>query len=73
MPAVSSALLPVGVGFAPRGFVDADEENENAPGLLSRVAAAKVSLARGIAAAGSQGKALSPRFEIEDGKLQLSL
>ena len=70
---VSIALLAVGCMTAPRVFADADEEGENAPGLLPQVTAAKVTLEQGLAAAESSGKPLSAKFEIEDGKLQLSV
>ena len=70
---VATALLAVGCMTAPRVFADADEEGENAPGLLPQVTAAKVTLEQGLAAAESSGKPLSAKFEIEDGKLQLSV
>ncbi len=71
--AVSVVLLMVGWVATTRAFADADEEGENAPGLLPQVGAAKVSLEAGLAAAETSGKPLSAKFEIEDGKLQLSV
>ena len=71
--AVSVALLTAGCVAAPRVFADGDEEGENAPGLLPQVTAAKVTLEQGLAAAEASGKPLSAKFEIEDGKLQLSV
>jgi uncharacterized membrane protein YkoI len=73
MLAVSVALLVAGSMTAARAFSDADEEGENAPGLLPQVAAAKVSLEQGLAATESAGKPLSAKCELEDGKLQLSV
>ena len=70
---LSVVLLMVGCVVTTRTFADADEEGENAPGLLPQVAAAKVSLEQGLAAAKTFGKPLSAKFEIEDGKLQLSV
>src|SRR5712691_8386302 len=69
---VSVALLMVGCIGATRALAD-DEERENAPGLLPQVAASKVSLEKGLSAAEVTGKPLSAKFEIEDGKLQLSV
>ncbi len=72
MLAVSVALLTVGCAVATGAFA-AEEEGENAPGLLPQVEASKVSLEKGLAAAETAGKPLSAKFEIEDGKLQLSV
>ena len=67
---MSVALLAVGPTTAVHAFAG-EEEGENAPGLLRQVAAAKVSLEQGLAAAEATGKPLSGKFEIEDGKLQV--
>ena len=72
MLVVSVALLAVGCSLGTRAFA-AEEEGENAAGLLPQVATAKVSLGQGLAAAETAGKPLSAKFEIEDGKLQLSV
>ena len=69
---VSVALLTLGCSVATRAFAG-EEESENSHGLLPQVEAAKVSLEQGLAAAESSGKPLSAKFEIEDGKLQLSV
>src|SRR5439155_24835206 len=52
---VSVALLAMGSTTAVRAFAG-EEEGENAPGLLPQVAAAKVSLEQGLAAAQTSGK-----------------
>jgi uncharacterized membrane protein YkoI len=72
MLVVSVALLMMGCAVATRAFA-AEKEGENAPGLLPQIAAAKVSLEKGLAAAETAGKPLSAKFEIGDGKLQLSV
>lgn len=41
--------------------------------LAKAVTAAKVSLEQGLSASASEGKPISAKFEIEDGKLQLSV
>jgi len=52
---------------------EAAEAAQNAPALAAALKAAAVSLARGLQASESQGKPISGKFEIEDGKLQLSV
>src|SRR5215510_4213399 len=73
MLVVSVAVLAMSCVTANWAAADKDEEGENAPGLLPQVAAAKVSLEQGLAAAEASSKPLSAKFEIEDGKLQLSV
>ena len=46
--------------------------NEHAE-LAKAVSAAKVSLEKGLVASATEGKAISTKFELEDGKLQLSV
>lgn len=41
--------------------------------LAKAVSAAKLSLEKGLTASTTQGKAISAKFEVEDGKLQLSV
>lgn len=43
------------------------------PALVAAMKEAKISLGRGLAASEKQGKAISGKFELEDGKLQLSV
>jgi hypothetical protein len=52
---------------------EAAEAARNAPALASALKDVKVSLADGLKAAETQGKPISGKFEIEDGKLQLSV
>src|SRR5258705_11470644 len=54
---------------------EADEKSEhsqNAPALAAAMKEAKVSLAIGITASEKEGTPISGKFEVEDGKLQLS-
>src|SRR5215813_4940333 len=48
------------------------QEKERA-GLAKAVAEAKVSLDQGLASSGREGKPISAKFEMEEGKLQLSV
>lgn len=52
---------------------DADEQEGNQAALAKAVMGARVSLERGLAASASHGRPISAKFEIEDGKLQLSV
>jgi len=52
---------------------EADEAIKNAPALASALKDAKVSLASGLRAAEKEGQPISGKFEVEDGKLQLSV
>jgi hypothetical protein len=51
----------------------AGEAVKNAPALAAALKDAKVSLANGIKAAEKSGTPISAKFELEDGKLQLSV
>ena len=63
--AIVGVLLLAGSGRA---------EEKEGPGVdWKALNAAKVSLEKGLAAAERQGKPISAKFEIEDGKLQLSV
>jgi hypothetical protein len=48
-------------------------EGEDQAALVKAVSAAKVSLQQGLAASGASGQPISGKFEIENGKLQLSV
>ena len=60
--AISGMLLMSGIAIAAEGGVD-----------WKALKAAKLSLAKGLSAAQQKGKAISGKFEMEDGKLQLSV
>jgi len=49
------------------------EQEQDRAALAKAVTGAKVSLEQGVATATREGKALSAKFEIEDGRLQLSV
>ncbi|PYO94208.1 MAG: hypothetical protein DMD60_14790 [Gemmatimonadetes bacterium] len=51
-----------------------EEKEEGSPAALAKaVMGARVSLERGLAASASHGQPISAKFEMEDGKLQLSV
>src|SRR5256885_10593424 len=52
---------------------EAAEAPKNAPALAGALKGATVSLEAGLRASEAEGKAISGKFEIEDGKLQLSV
>ena len=53
------------------GRIYAEERND--PALIKSMADVKVTLQEGLTAAAQQGKPISAKFELEDGKLQLSV
>jgi hypothetical protein len=50
-----------------------DEDEQNLAAVARAVLSARVSLARGLAASASHGQPISAKFEMEEGKLQLSV
>jgi hypothetical protein len=50
-----------------------DEEHDKQQALIKAVGSAKVNLQQGLAAAEAEGQPISAKFEVEDGKLQLSV
>ncbi len=67
MVIVSLGLL---VGASQRA---AGAEEEGRAGLAAALKSVKVTLGQGLAASASAGKPISAKFEVEDGKLQLSV
>ena len=66
MSVIKSMMLAVFVSFAARA------EGDDAK-LASGMKGVKVTLAQGLEAASKTGKPISGKFEVEDGKLQLSV
>jgi hypothetical protein len=54
-------------------FVRAADEHEEQRALIKAIGSAKVTLQQGLAAAEAQGQPISGKFEVDDGKLQLSV
>src|SRR5206468_9956809 len=69
LPLVGSLVLLLGSGL---GWAGQYEEKERAE-LAQALKGAKVSLKQGIVASAPKGKPISGKFEVEDGKLQLSV
>ena len=59
--------------FAGAGARADDDYDDALPALGKQMAAAKQTLEQGITAATKQGKPISAQFEIDDGKLQISI
>jgi hypothetical protein len=66
---LGSLALLLGPGL---GWAAESDEKENAE-LAHALGGVKVSLKQGISASASKGKPISAKFEVEDGKLQLSV
>ncbi len=60
------------VAFSSGSALSADEHEEQ-QALLKAIGSAKITLQQGLAAAEAQGQPISGKFEVEDGKLQLSV
>jgi hypothetical protein len=61
------------VGFADHNAIFADEEDETQESLIKAMDAAKISLQQGLEASEQHGRPISAKFEIDEGKLQLSI
>jgi hypothetical protein len=71
---ILTTLTFFGLALAISGRSWAEEPSEKErKELAAALGSAKVSLAQGLAAAAKQGKPISAKFEVEDGKLQLSV
>jgi uncharacterized membrane protein YkoI len=57
----------------PSNYVFGEDERKKQQALIKVIGNAKVTLQQGLAAAEAQGQPISGKFEVEDGKLQLSV
>ena len=69
--AKSSSLLGIALAVLP--VVSAAAAEGDAAALAAKLKEAKVSLQQGLSASAKSGKPISGKFEVEDGKLQLSV
>ncbi len=65
--------VAVGTVLAPGAASAAESSDKEHAELAKALAAAKVSLGSGVTAAGTAGKPISAKFEVENGKLSLSV
>ena len=62
------------VGFADHNAIFAGEDEKDVQeALIKTLGAAKISLQQGLAASAQAGQPISAKFEVDDGKLQLSV
>lgn len=61
------------VGFAGHNAIFADDEDEAQEALIKTMDAAKISLQQGLEASEQHGQPISAKFEVDEGKLQLSI
>jgi hypothetical protein len=61
------------VGFADYNAIFANDDDEGHEALIKRLGDAKISLQRGMAASEQAGQPISGKFEVDGGKLQLSV
>lgn len=69
---IALAFLVAWVFAVPIGWAQKSDDHEHAA-LAKALPAGKVSLASGLAASAREGKPISGKYEVEDGKLQLSV
>jgi len=71
----SAAVLGLAalVGFADHNAFSAHDEDASQEALIKLLDTAKINLQQGLAASEQQGKPISAKFEVDDGKLQLSV
>src|SRR6266567_1017840 len=70
VPVLAAAAVCWGSTLAAQ---DKDEQEGNQAAVAKAVMSARVSLERGLAASASHGQPISAKFELEEGKLQLSV
>src|SRR6266511_2688120 len=70
VPVLAAAAVGWGSTLAAQ---DEHEQEGNQAAVAKAALSARVSLARGLAASASHGQAISAKFEMEEGKLQLSV
>jgi hypothetical protein len=68
-------LLAVAIAFSSSAFMSAraEDSEKGLPALAAALKNAKVNLGDGLKASEREGKPVSAKFEIDDGKLQLSV
>jgi uncharacterized membrane protein YkoI len=65
--------VALGLALMASGYAAWSEENSEQAALVKAMGSAKVSLQQGLIASSKEGKPISAKFEVEDGKLQLSV
>ncbi len=62
------------VGFADQNVIFANDDEDDAQEVIIKLLdASKINLQQGLAASEQQGKPISAKFEVDEGKLQLSV
>ena len=61
------------VGFGDYDAIFADDDDEGREGLIKLMDTSKVNLQQGLVANEQQGQPISAKFEVDEGKLQLSV
>ena len=69
---VALAFIVAWIFILPTGWAQTSADKEHAE-LAKALKGAKISLQRGLTASAKEGKPISAKYEVEDGKLQLSV
>ena len=72
MTTIVLAVLVAGAFAVPTGWAQTSQDKEHAE-LAKALKDAKIPLQRGLTASAKEGKPISAKYEVEDGKLQLSV
>ena len=72
MTSLAVAFLVASVLAVPAGWAQTYDDKEHAE-LAKALKDAKISLQRGLTASAKEGRPISAKYEVEDGKLQLSV
>jgi hypothetical protein len=70
---IGLALLAILIGGYAFGLIDKDDDDEAQEALINALGRANVSLQQGLTASEQEGQPISGKFEIEEGKFQLSV
>src|SRR6266511_4943072 len=69
---VALAFIVAWIFAVPTGWAQTSDDKEHAE-LAKALKGAKISLQQGVTASAKEGKPISAKYEVEDGKLQLSV
>ncbi len=73
LSAAALMLFMVAMGSAVLAQADKDDDDQDQAGLANALTTAKVTLESGLTASTTQGRPISGKFEMDEGKLQLSV
>jgi len=73
MRKIPAFIFALGLAMTVSGYPACSQENAEQAALIKALGSAKVSLQEGLTASQREGRPISAKFELEEGKLQLSV